>query len=181
MMNGPFFPHGWGDLEVVQFKEDIEAITSWPPPEIKARRRTSCPCIRWGRGHASQVDWKTVRTGAYDGAAYRVLEASFKTPCVRRVFNALPPESRVATVQMLVPDGGRGGSSSGSVRMPRTSPEASSPPSCVLFLAATGDQVAPSSLLAATPEIRGTLLYARALTSLIPSLRCPSARAFLGG
>lgn len=39
-----------------------------------------------------------------------------------RVYNALPPESRVASVQMMVPE-----------HVPPN-------PSCVLFLAATGDQ-----------------------------------------
>ena len=39
-----------------------------------------------------------------------------------RVYNALPPESRVASVQMMVPE------------------HAPPNPSCVLFLAATGDQ-----------------------------------------
>ena len=34
-LNGPYFPDGWGDLSVVQFEEDVAAITAWPPPSLK--------------------------------------------------------------------------------------------------------------------------------------------------
>ena len=59
----------------------------------------------------------------YDGSGvYYSPSPPCRTPCVDRVYNALPPESRVASVQMMVPE------------------HAPPNPSCVLFLAATGDQ-----------------------------------------
>jgi len=36
---GPFFADGWGDLNVVNFEQDLALIRTWPPQELKARPR----------------------------------------------------------------------------------------------------------------------------------------------
>lgn len=33
--NGGFFEQGWGDLGVVNFREDLELIRRWPPGDLK--------------------------------------------------------------------------------------------------------------------------------------------------
>eukprot|EP00197_Chlamydomonas_leiostraca_P007037 CAMPEP_0202860166 /NCGR_PEP_ID=MMETSP1391-20130828/1990_1 /ASSEMBLY_ACC=CAM_ASM_000867 /TAXON_ID=1034604 /ORGANISM="Chlamydomonas leiostraca, Strain SAG 11-49" /LENGTH=577 /DNA_ID=CAMNT_0049539305 /DNA_START=86 /DNA_END=1816 /DNA_ORIENTATION=- len=140
-VTGDFFPKGWGDLGVVNFEEDLKLIQDWPPVGIK-------------------LDWKEVEAGTKDGQPYKLYEAAFKTPCVRRVYDALPPESRTGRVQFLVPtgpavarrprtlagagsgggggDGAAGSSSSGSGG--RAVQGAARPPSAAIHLAATGDQ-----------------------------------------
>ncbi|GAX77241.1 hypothetical protein CEUSTIGMA_g4688.t1 [Chlamydomonas eustigma] len=108
-LNGPFFPQGWGDLSVVQFEEDAAALTAWPPPDLK-------------------IDWRELKAGKRDGVPFKLVQGSFRTPCLGRVYDALPPESRMGRIQMLVPE-------------PNTSTSPSDlAPSCVLILAATGDQ-----------------------------------------
>ncbi len=32
---GPFFPHGWGDLNIVKLEEDLSLISTWPPQGLK--------------------------------------------------------------------------------------------------------------------------------------------------
>lgn len=34
-LSGAFFPHGWGDLGVVNFEEDLKLIQTWPPADLK--------------------------------------------------------------------------------------------------------------------------------------------------
>ncbi len=36
-LNGSYFPAGWGDLRVVQWEQDLECITAWPPKDLQAR------------------------------------------------------------------------------------------------------------------------------------------------
>lgn len=100
-LNGAFFHGGWGDLGCVDLRSDLAVIAQWPPPQPLA------------------PDWRLLEKGAWRGTGYRLYEGSFPTPCVERVFNALPPESRRARARLLLPERHRAG---------------------VVHLAATGDQ-----------------------------------------
>lgn len=80
-----------------------------------------------------KLDWQLLGKGkTRDGTAFSHYRASFTTPCTSRIYDALPVESRTAHVQLLVPNHLPTSSSS----LP-PSPTASS---CVMLLAATGDQ-----------------------------------------
>eukprot|EP00798_Chlamydomonas_sp_ICE-L_P025352 gene25352-11012_t len=85
-MQGQFFPLGWGDLRVVDFQEDVKTIQTWPPPTLK-------------------INWKEIEQGTKGGVQYKLYEGSFKTPCLKRIYDGLPPESRTARAQLLVPAG----------------------------------------------------------------------------
>lgn len=38
-LNGRFFPRGWGNLGIVNLKEDIDLIKQWPPQGLKVTVR----------------------------------------------------------------------------------------------------------------------------------------------
>ncbi|KAG2499676.1 hypothetical protein HYH03_002611 [Edaphochlamys debaryana] len=82
--NGPFFPQGWGNLSVVNFEEDLRLLIAGPPSTIR-------------------LSWRLLERGNRDGVDYLLYEGSFRTPCLQRVFDALPPESRTGRVQLLMP------------------------------------------------------------------------------
>ncbi|GFR48319.1 hypothetical protein Agub_g10201 [Astrephomene gubernaculifera] len=83
-LNGPFFPAGWGNLSVVNYEEDLRHLIQGPPSSIK-------------------LSWRLIERGNRDGTDYLLYEGTFRTPCLQRVFDALPPESRTGRVQLLVP------------------------------------------------------------------------------
>ncbi|KAJ9529309.1 hypothetical protein QJQ45_007990 [Haematococcus lacustris] len=138
-LNGYFFPQGWGDLRVVNLEEDLKLLSTWPPPGIK-------------------VGWKLMDRGNRDGTAFKLYEGTFKTPCTGRVYDALPPESRTARVQWLLPANAAPGTSFGSSfrlnnpdprpahatkhRMPDAASAAGRTPglAAAVHLAGTGDQ-----------------------------------------
>eukprot|EP00198_Chlamydomonas_reinhardtii_P012300 XP_001701637.1 predicted protein [Chlamydomonas reinhardtii] len=74
-LNGPFFPRGWGNLSVVNYDEDLRHLVAGPPAAIR-------------------LAWRLVERGSRDGVDYMLYEGSFRTPCLQRVYDALPPESR---------------------------------------------------------------------------------------
>ncbi|KAF5839086.1 hypothetical protein DUNSADRAFT_1631 [Dunaliella salina] len=71
-----FFPLGWGDLNAINFHQDLSCMKEWPPAGIKMDK------------------WKEVERGVFDGYGYKVFEGTYKTPCTARMYDALPPESR---------------------------------------------------------------------------------------
>ncbi|KAG2425973.1 hypothetical protein HXX76_013344 [Chlamydomonas incerta] len=83
-LNGPFFPRGWGNLSVVNYDEDLKHLVAAPPASIR-------------------LDWRLVERGNREGVDYMLYEGSFRTPCLQRVYDALPPESRTGRVQLLIP------------------------------------------------------------------------------
>jgi hypothetical protein len=83
-----FFPEGFGELEVINFHEDVDMFSAWPPPHFAA----------------VEVPWRKVGEGAVGGtAAYDVFRASFRTPATGRVYDALPEESRTARALWVAP------------------------------------------------------------------------------
>lgn len=34
-LTGPFFPKGWGDLQIVDYETDLTYMQRWPPPELQ--------------------------------------------------------------------------------------------------------------------------------------------------
>eukprot|EP00877_Chromochloris_zofingiensis_P006524 jgi/Chrzof1/2124/Cz11g03140.t1 len=120
--NGGFFEQGWGDLGVVNFREDLELIRRWPPGDLK-------------------VDFKLLQQGRWEGIPYKHYEGCFTTPCVERVWDTLPAESRTGRVQLLVPSSSSAQpSSSLSAAAAGSSCMAAPGLSGVIHLAATGDQ-----------------------------------------
>ncbi|GLC41459.1 hypothetical protein PLESTM_001198100 [Pleodorina starrii] len=83
-LNGPFFPAGWGNLSVVNYEEDLQHLIAGPPSNIK-------------------LSWRLLERGRRSGTDYLLYEGTFRTPCLQRVFDALPPESRTGRVQLLMP------------------------------------------------------------------------------
>lgn len=96
------FSNGLGDLGCVNLREDLEVISTWPP-----------------QPQPLGLEWRLLERGTWRGINFRHFEGTFRTPCVERVYNALPPESRQGRVQLVLPDGYSAG---------------------VVHLAATGDQ-----------------------------------------
>ncbi|KAI3423963.1 hypothetical protein D9Q98_009797 [Chlorella vulgaris] len=99
-----FFPQGFGRLDLIDFHEDVRQFQQWPPAHFPP-----------------QLPWKKLVEDRYNGHAYKVFKASFRTPCQGRVYDALPEESRTAHAMLIVPD----------------KPAEGVP--CVVHLAATGD------------------------------------------
>ncbi|KAF8057852.1 GAMMACAL1 [Scenedesmus sp. PABB004] len=116
-LNARFFERGWGNLGIVDLQQDIDMISDWPPQPM-------------------HINWRLLQSGSWEGAPYKLYEGSFRTPCVNRIYDALPEESRVGRVQLLVPAPGapRGGAARAAplFEQPHTS-------AAVLHLAATGD------------------------------------------
>ncbi|GIL81836.1 hypothetical protein Vretimale_1426 [Volvox reticuliferus] len=83
-LNGPFFPAGWGNLSVVNYEEDLRHLIAGPPSNIK-------------------LSWRLLERGRRNGTDYLLYEGTFRTPCLQRVFDALPQESRTGRVQLLMP------------------------------------------------------------------------------
>ncbi|GLI69895.1 hypothetical protein VaNZ11_014551 [Volvox africanus] len=83
-LNGPFFPAGWGNLSVINYEEDLRHLIAGPPSSIK-------------------LSWRLLERGRRNGTDYLLYEGTFRTPCLQRVFDALPPESRTGRVQLLMP------------------------------------------------------------------------------
>lgn len=99
-----FFRQGWGDLGVVDFEEDAKLFQSWPPPHFD-----------------QQLKWQKRQEGKSWGVECETFEVSFRTPCHGRVYDALPPESRIANARLLQPK------------------DPQQRKACVLHLAGTGD------------------------------------------
>lgn len=91
-------------MGVVDFEEDAKLFQSWPPAHFD-----------------QQLTWNKYHEGNSWGVESETLEVSFRTPCHGRVYDALPPESRVAHARLLQP------------KDPRHRK------ACVLHLAGTGD------------------------------------------
>eukprot|EP00882_Tetradesmus_deserticola_P008693 GHRQ01009166.1.p1 GENE.GHRQ01009166.1~~GHRQ01009166.1.p1 ORF type:complete len:197 (+),score=70.66 GHRQ01009166.1:387-977(+) len=119
-LNGRFFPQGWGNLGIVNLKEDIDLIKqgAWASEGIK-------------------VDWKLLQQGSWENVPYKLFEGRFRTPCVARIYDALPPESRTGRVQLLMPAAGWGATQLQAGSAPLFSSRHT--PAAVLHLAATGD------------------------------------------
>lgn len=119
-LNGRFFPDGWGNLGIVNLKEDIDLIKqgAWASEGIK-------------------VNWKLLQQGRWEGVPYKLYEGTYRTPCVNRIFDALPPESRTGRVQLLMPAAGLGATQLQAGSQPLFSRRHT--PAAVLHLAATGD------------------------------------------
>jgi len=131
LLTGKFFPLGWGDLNAINFHQDLSCMKEWPPAGIKMDK------------------WKEVERGVFDGYGYKVFEGTYKTPCTARMYDALPPESRMGRVQLMVPDV-RSGSKTGNI----SSNGAGSALGCALHLAATGDQGFSRRLRLARPLLQ---------------------------
>lgn len=99
---------GFGDLSLVDFHSDVKGFERWPPPHFDD----------------TTIEWKRVRQGRYAGVPYTIWDGKFQTPVREKLYDALPPESRMAHVRWIAPDG--------------ASPQ-DAPPPVVLALAATGD------------------------------------------
>lgn len=115
-LNGRFFPAGWGNLSLIDLAADVELMKSWPPQDL-------------------QIEWRLLERSSWDGVPCKLYEGTFRTPCVRRIYDALPVASRTARVQLLLPAAGLGAA-------PHAGPPLFSQPhtaAAVLHLAATGD------------------------------------------
>ncbi|KXZ50280.1 hypothetical protein GPECTOR_17g919 [Gonium pectorale] len=144
-INGPFFPAGWGNLGVVKYEEDLLHLTQTDPSSIK-------------------LSWRLVERGARDGTEYVLYEGTFRTPCLQRVYDALPPESRTGRVQLLMPSSLRDfeplqqrddAAKSGSLRGQGASAQGGvDGPGAVVHLAATGDQTFGRRLRLGAPLLK---------------------------
>ncbi len=83
-----------------------------------------------------------------------------RTPCVNRIYDALPPESRVGRVQLLVPGDG--------------APHTAQPPACAIHLAATGDQGFGRRLRLAFPLLKQVRAYPYTHASQLQQRDCMS-------
>jgi len=79
---------GFGDLDVVNFHEDLKLFEKWPPAHFDG----------------VHIDWRRRQRGTVEGAAYSIFQGSFRTPVAGRAYDALPEESRVAHVRWIAPD-----------------------------------------------------------------------------
>lgn len=126
-INGNFFPQGWGDLSVIDFASDLSPMRD--PPQLR-------------------LSWELMGKGkTRDGTTFSQYRASFTTPCMSKIYDALPVESRTAHVQLFVPT-----NPNPSPAAPVTLPPSS--PSCVILLAATGDQGFKRRTALATPLLK---------------------------
>ncbi|WIA35890.1 hypothetical protein OEZ86_004271 [Tetradesmus obliquus] len=134
-LNGRFFPDGWGNLGIVNLKEDIDLIKqgAWASEGIK-------------------VEWKLLQQGSWEGVPYKLYEGSYRTPCVNRIYDALPAESRRGRVQLLMPAAGLGATQLQRGIQPLFSGRHT--PAAVLHLAATGDHGFSRRLRLAAPLLQ---------------------------
>uniref|UniRef100_A0A383VY68 Uncharacterized protein n=1 Tax=Tetradesmus obliquus TaxID=3088 RepID=A0A383VY68_TETOB len=134
-LNGRFFPDGWGNLGIVNLKEDIDLIKqgAWASEGIK-------------------VEWKLLQQGCWEGVPYKLYEGSYRTPCVNRIYDALPAESRRGRVQLLMPAAGLGATQLQRGIQPLFSGRHT--PAAVLHLAATGDHGFSRRLRLAAPLLQ---------------------------
>lgn len=79
---------GFGDLSLVDFHSDVKAFQAWPPAHFDT----------------FNIDWRRTREGSYSGAGYTLYHGTFPTPVSSHVHDALPPESRIAHAQWIVPN-----------------------------------------------------------------------------
>ncbi|KAK9840251.1 hypothetical protein WJX74_006137 [Apatococcus lobatus] len=82
----PYFRQGWGDLSIIDFAEDAKLLNNWPPQAFDLK-----------------LNWKRKRQGQQRGVPFELLEASFRTPCNGRLYDALPEPSRTARIHFLRP------------------------------------------------------------------------------
>ncbi|KFM23675.1 Uncharacterized protein C4orf29 [Auxenochlorella protothecoides] len=107
----PFFKEGLGQLDVVDFHNDLVTLRDWLPTALDDPDR--------------RLDWVQTDAGRVGSRQYRVYRASFESPVARdsRAAHALPAESRTAHALWIAPDPLPG----------------QAPGPCTLQLAATGD------------------------------------------
>ena len=118
------------------------------------------------------LDWRLVEKGkTRDGTSFNQYRASFTTPCSSKIYDALPIESRTAHVQLLVPTHLPPPSS--TTRTLDSQPPSS--PSCVILLAATGDQGFKRRMALGTPLLKQGVSVL-ALESPFYGLRKPEAQ-----
>lgn len=113
-----FFQEGFGDLNVVKFCQDVDALYHSGPLEV------GDPVIDWKRVSTLKDRYDMVGSEGKKSYPIRVYQACFKTP-VPASYEALPEESRYSHVKWVAPvqrDENDGGMKS-----------------CVIHLAATGD------------------------------------------
>lgn len=119
-----FFQEGFGDLDVVNFRKDVDALYHHGP------MMEGDPVIDWKRVYTSKgrrektytlVGTSEEKTSTY---SFRVYQACFQTP-VLASYEALPEASRYAHAKWIVPVDNRTGDDHVQ--------------SCVVHLAATGD------------------------------------------
>lgn len=72
---------------MIDFHKDMELFSSWPPPHLNLK----------------ELPWKWLHNGTYNKAAYSVYECEFRTPCMGKVYDALPVESRTAHALWIAP------------------------------------------------------------------------------
>lgn len=75
---------GFGDLNVVNFHEDVQRFDHWPPSHFDE----------------VSIDWKREKKG--DG--FSIFHGTFKTPCTGTAYDALPVESRTVHVRWIRPN-----------------------------------------------------------------------------
>ncbi|KAL6779033.1 hypothetical protein ACKKBF_B19070 [Auxenochlorella protothecoides x Auxenochlorella symbiontica] len=107
----PFFKEGLGQLDVVDFHNDLVTLRDWLPTALDDPDR--------------RLDWVQTDAGRVGSKRYRVYRASFESPVARdsRAAHALPAESRTAHALWIAPEPLPG----------------QAPGPCTLQLAATGD------------------------------------------
>ena len=112
-----FFQEGFGNLNVVNFCQDVDALYHRGPTFGKD------PVINWKRVSTSKDRYDMVGNDGRSTYPIRIYQACFKTP-VLASYEALPEESRYSHVRWVAPvqDGDDEGMKS-----------------CVVHLAATGD------------------------------------------
>lgn len=75
---------GFGDLNVVNFHEDVQRFDHWPPAHFDE----------------VAIDWKREKKG--DG--FHIFHGTFKTPCTGTAYDGLPVESRTVHVRWVRPN-----------------------------------------------------------------------------
>lgn len=87
--------------------------------------------------------------------------STYRTPCVDRVYDALPPESRIGRVRLLVPARNTSATGGGSSAPGHPDMPSITSPAAVIHLAATGDQGFGRRLHLAFPLLKHVGVFAR--------------------
>lgn len=89
---------GFGDLNVVNFHEDLSSFDSWPPKHWEDIK------IDWRRSRGSSFGGLGLGTSHQSDKMYSILRGSFPTPCTGTAYSALPSESRLAHAELILPE-----------------------------------------------------------------------------
>jgi len=88
---------GFGDLNVVNFHEDLSSFDSWPPKHWQDIK------IDWRRSRGSSFGGLGLVRPHKSDEMYSILRGSFTTPCTGTAYSALPFESRLAHAGLILP------------------------------------------------------------------------------